>query len=274
MRFPWSELWKKREKLSISSNRAIISCQRSWVWERRSFVDFDLWIVLEGSGEMHLNNEVHTLSRGFGILFPPGPLRLKATHNPTQALKVFYCHFEISSAMEPNALSDLRLGPQQLGPNLFSAIDSFAAAENSRNRSALQESILWQLLLELEQHVLLPDASTSRKIDKLTSRIRENPGGIYTVREMAAESGLSEGHFRRLFKRATETTPTQFVVSSRIRLAKYYLLETKLPVEEIATLCGYSDIFFFSRQFKDRCDASPSHFRKFRGRPCLDDPRK
>jgi len=195
-------------------------------------------------------------------LLPPGPVELKATHKSHQPLKVFYCHFNFGANVDLDALSNRGLDPRQLGSSSLATINGFATAENSRNRDAIQESIIWRLLLELEQQATKPGGAAATRIGELVNRIRENPSDRYSVGEMAAESGHCEGHFRRLFQRTTNMTPMQFVLSQRMRLAKYYLSETKLTVEEIAFLCGYQDIFFFSRQFKERCKVSPSQFRK------------
>ena len=78
-------------------------------------------------------------------------------------------------------------------------------------------------------------------------------------------SGLSSRRFNDLFKNCFGMTPNRYIISARIELAKS-LLETEiLTVTQISELCGFSDVYYFSKVFKQNCGVSPSKWN--RGEP-------
>jgi AraC-like DNA-binding protein len=84
----------------------------------------------------------------------------------------------------------------------------------------------------------------------------------WRVGQMASLAGLSVPHFFRCFQKATGTTPVRFLRQERISQAKRRLLESRDSIKEIAEQVGYSDPFYFSRDFKLHTGMSPAQFRK------------
>lgn len=84
----------------------------------------------------------------------------------------------------------------------------------------------------------------------------------WRVPELAAMSGLSPSHFFRVFKQCLGTSPHEWLRRERITHAKRRLIETDEAIKQIASQCGYSDQFFFSRDFKQVTGYTPSDFRK------------
>ena len=61
--------------------------------------------------------------------------------------------------------------------------------------------------------------------------------------------GFSPFHFLRVFRRVTGTTPHQYLIGARIRLAARLLLDTDRPVTEVAYDVGFEDLSNFVRTF-------------------------
>jgi AraC family transcriptional regulator len=80
---------------------------------------------------------------------------------------------------------------------------------------------------------------------------------------LAAEIGVSEGHFLRLFKARFGIAPHQYVVKARLRKSKE-LLASELSLAEIAALTGFCDQSHFTRQFKREFALTPSAWRRTR----------
>ncbi len=70
--------------------------------------------------------------------------------------------------------------------------------------------------------------------------------------------------FRRAFQRAVGVSPRDYAVAARLTRARDLLLTTDEPVAAIAEQLGYRDVFFFSRQFRQRTGLSPRAFRATR----------
>lgn len=51
---------------------------------------------------------------------------------------------------------------------------------------------------------------------------------------------------------------------NRIARARAYLGETDVPIGPIAEKLGYNDIYFFTRQFRERVGVPPGQYRKSR----------
>lgn len=79
-----------------------------------------------------------------------------------------------------------------------------------------------------------------------------------TVSDIASQSGISEYHFYRLFKKTFGQSPNQYLIQKRLSHAKKLLSTQSISITELASFCGYSDIFTFSKSFKKQFGFSPS----------------
>lgn len=76
-------------------------------------------------------------------------------------------------------------------------------------------------------------------------------------------SEISPVHFRRIFKEIYMTSPIKYVNTLRIERAKELLTYDSInSVSHIAELCGYSDVYYFSKIFKSQTDMSPTAYRR------------
>jgi AraC family transcriptional regulator, arabinose operon regulatory protein len=90
----------------------------------------------------------------------------------------------------------------------------------------------------------------------------------WRVPQLAAMAGMSPSHFFRVFKLHLGTSPHEWLRRERITHAKRRLIETEEAIKQVASQCGYSDQFFFSRDFKQVTGSTPTDFRRHeRGQP-------
>lgn len=82
------------------------------------------------------------------------------------------------------------------------------------------------------------------------------------VADLARLSGMSVSHFNRVFRRALDTSPIDWLRNERIRQAQRRLVETTDSIQSIAEQVGYSDRFFFSKDFKRQTGMTPRQFRE------------
>jgi len=73
---------------------------------------------------------------------------------------------------------------------------------------------------------------------------------------------MSAVQFTRRFRRAVGSSPGEFMVLARIEQAKLLLTTTSRDVIEIADSLGYSDQYYFSRQFAQRTGYPPVAYRR------------
>ncbi|MDE7313723.1 MAG: AraC family transcriptional regulator [Eubacterium sp.] len=65
----------------------------------------------------------------------------------------------------------------------------------------------------------------------------------------------------KLIKKSTGYTFQELLMRKRFQKAVAFLVETELPVEEIAATVGYENLSYFYRQFKVRYGMTPSRYR-------------
>lgn len=83
-----------------------------------------------------------------------------------------------------------------------------------------------------------------------------------TTELLAEQLGLSPFHFIRTFKKETGFTPHEYLVRTRIDMAKYLLKNTKMPVKDICFETGFSSESVFCSSFKKNAGMSPNSYRK------------
>lgn len=107
----------------------------------------------------------------------------------------------------------------------------------------------------------VPDHAGSRLAD-LLDRLRGRLGDPLVVPRLAAEAGMSERTFLRRFAEATGTTPGEWLVGERLAHARTLLEETDLPVERIATECGFGAAATLRHHFRQRLGTAPRLYRE------------
>lgn len=83
-----------------------------------------------------------------------------------------------------------------------------------------------------------------------------------SIKELAERANYSVSRFCVLYSRFFSVTPVEDLLNARIEKAMSLLKYNQLSVTQTAELCGFSSIHYFSRKFKEKTGAMPSHFLK------------
>ncbi len=83
-----------------------------------------------------------------------------------------------------------------------------------------------------------------------------------TVRRLKETSPNADSRFEKLFRRAVEMAPGEYIRSHRLTSAEELLRRTSLPTDRVAELVGFSDPTNFRRRFKDRNGMSAGEWRE------------
>ena len=95
----------------------------------------------------------------------------------------------------------------------------------------------------------------------MRDEVRKNPGG-WTVTKMAKRVWLTRSWFAVLYADFFDTSPSSDLIGMKISHAKKLLETTDLPVAEVATQCGYTNVGHFIRTFSKTANATPLQYRK------------
>ena len=102
---------------------------------------------------------------------------------------------------------------------------------------------------------------TDTAVDEVARQIRQDPSRDWTVTEMARRAALSRAQFTRRFVAQLGMSPAQYLIQSRIDRAHQLLTDSGMTVTQTAAALGYTDVPYFSRQYKQRTGRSPSQDR-------------
>lgn len=122
-------------------------------------------------------------------------------------------------------------------------------------------SLLWEVLYEIQR-----DEYVSKNQYKLIEPAIEQIHSNYldtqiSVEKLALRCGISYSYFLRIFQKRFSTTPKKYITKLKLDHA-CELLRQKMSVTDIAETLGFSDVYFFSRQFKKYMNMSPLEYRK------------
>lgn len=92
--------------------------------------------------------------------------------------------------------------------------------------------------------------------------IEQQPANLPTTAELAKRFGLSVKTLNGAFMREYGMSVAQFIKEHRLALAHEQLVNSTLPIKEIAARLGYSQISNFSATFKSFYGYSPSTLRQ------------
>jgi AraC-like DNA-binding protein len=105
------------------------------------------------------------------------------------------------------------------------------------------------------------DREQYEAIRHLCAQVLADSGRGWSASKMARALHYSPDHFGRVFRRIVGKTPSAFLIHARLEAAKNLLRGSSASITQIAAHLGYSDVYFFSKQFSDKVGLSPSEFR-------------
>ena len=102
------------------------------------------------------------------------------------------------------------------------------------------------------------------RVEHAVRLMRQNLSDTGTIRDIAAQMGISVSQLNRAFKTYTEVSPAEIWRTIRLKHGRWRVLNCSRPITEIALECGYSDCSHFSRWFKRIYGETPQQARNRR----------
>lgn len=127
-------------------------------------------------------------------------------------------------------------------------------------------STAWLLLLEeIEKHFKAPQIAETEKqnrIKSMISYIHRNFGNKLALEEIAAAANISPREANRIFQKAIQQTPFEYLMHYRLNRAKELLSHSELSITEISYQCGFTDSTYMGKQFKKAYGITPRDYRR------------
>jgi AraC family transcriptional regulator len=115
--------------------------------------------------------------------------------------------------------------------------------------------------MHIHSHKIKPEYQ--QVILKVQHYINQNLEDDVSLETLAAIANYSPFHFQKIFLEALSETPKQYVIRLRIERAAHFIkIFPDLPINEIASGCGFSSNSVFSRAFKNYYGISAEKYKE------------
>ncbi|MCG9781309.1 AraC family transcriptional regulator [Vibrio brasiliensis] len=149
------------------------------------------------------------------------------------------------------------------------AIDNILEALSSLARENIKkpmDELLLQALLQYCKTMLeAPAEASHNRVQDLYQGIciyiQENFHRQITRDSIASRFSISSNHLSRLFRQQGHMTLADYITWVRIDRAKFMLKKYNFKLNEVSVRCGFKDVNYFCRVFKNRTGRTPSDYR-------------
>lgn len=107
-----------------------------------------------------------------------------------------------------------------------------------------------------------PDSAHEQVVAAIRKMVETDFRRPFQLPELAKQFGLSRQHLCHIYKKSTERTIIEDVNEHRLDYAAELLLNSSRQISEICYECGFNDLSYFYRIFKQRFGRNPGSFRK------------
>lgn len=114
----------------------------------------------------------------------------------------------------------------------------------------------------IDSHIEKTNESIPLWLSELTGFAKEAENINMSLDDMATKTGKSREHISRSFKKYYGITASEFMNEYKLNYCANLLLNTNLSVIDICFECGFQNLSWFYRKFKDKFGITPVDFRK------------
>jgi len=226
-------------------------------------------IVCQGRKRGYLGDEIYIYdAQHYLVVSVPVPFTMETDASPDEPMLAVYLRLDFSLAAELMLQLDEHVGPAQAKPKgmYSSPMDDKLSLTLLRFLEVMslpiEAQLLGQTLLrELYYRIITGEqggsmrAALSRqgqfgKISKAIRKIHSSYSEPLNVEELAREAAMSVPSFHAHFRTVTDTSPMQYLKSTRLHQARLLMLRNHITAAAACTTVGYESPSQFSREFK------------------------
>lgn len=228
-------------------------CSPAWRLEENEFLLHGLVLVLDGNACYWINKQKYQVTAGDLVYVHPGDLRAATTTGMTCAAIDF---------VVDNDEFGLPVVSRFVWTQELDRLLREFQYEWLEKKPGYQ--IKCGALFLLVLHALLYGreiTGTNIHVEKIKRYIVEHLTERLSLRTLAALVGLNPVYCGALFRKTQGMTIAEYVNRIRVDRAVTLLEEGAHRISDIAYMCGFNDVYYFSATFKRLMGVSPSKYR-------------
>lgn len=239
-------------------------CYPDWRIQKSRIGFHDLTFVIGGRANYFINGEKFTVEAGDLVYVPGGSIREAHTFKESP-MHAYPFNFFWADPHNDVHLPFGVVTKKVITKEILGYIREFNHVWISKNpfyliqARALFELILHRLLSGFHRQSTL---QMDLRIKKLTAYLSDHFSEDITINDLAERLNLHPVYLGKLFKINTGTTYKEYLHRIRINNAEMLLSAGDFTVTEAAERCGYHDISYFSKVFKELKGYPPSAAKK------------
>jgi len=232
--------------------------------------DYELFVVTKGVLYLEYNNRQYNIKEGEMLLLPPVPEPNNRRRGYQSSDCAFYwMHFDHDNNTDNSDIIILPEYGRLLHPEKATILmkqlqDAVRNGAASHTLNYMTSAILCVVSDDMQQ--CMQDETTQTEATKqvhedIIDYVRHNIHTKITVHQIAEHFGYNEKYISQMFCKSYGITLKKFILESKAEVASFFLTDTNLTIEEIATKLGYSDSHNFTRSYKNITGFSPTGYR-------------
>ncbi len=243
--------------------------------------EIEIIVVVKGVMKLIVETTSYTIKTGQGVFINSSRLHScesidhNECHIKSFVLNPRFLYGELSSILYENYFHKF-LDPSANNTILFSddsfskLLDAFDTFKDQKyGYEFIVRDILTKLTLDLFSNLNTDNSCTDlkqlkqlKRLKAMMSYIHNNYQEEITLLDIALSANIKESEALRCFKNILRTSPIKYLKQYRINTAAYLLITTILPIIEIGLKCGFNEMSYFTKSFKEVYQLTPKEYRK------------
>jgi len=257
------------------NSQIFLKCSPNWQLPAHFVNDNDMTYIIEGKARYTINGKAYELEPGDLVYMTEG-METKAVTYPKEPSHCFSVNFgsmNFPSNVKPYPFPVIsHIGLRKDLVDLFWELT--LCWSEKRDGYIMKACSLLMLILHRLLEILVYDINSNTvdyRINKAINMIKLYYGDKITAKGLAEYVQLNDIYFGRLFRKETGMSVKQYIIQVRVQNAELMLQTGKYKVQEVAELCGFSNITHFYNLFRASRGFPPSKCiqRPGRGTPKL-----
>lgn len=238
----------------------------SWKHELFNLIDYELFVMVEGTLYLSYGEENFTVHAGDYLLLPP-------CNCWRDGYKESYCSFYWLHFSVPAMVHDpstFTLPQTQRIPKLEKMVvlmkqlqDSAKSNYPSITLNAMTTSVITELYgqLSIKEPIATKSVAKKQVYSDILDYIQLNLSKNLKVLDVAEYFGYNEKYLSHLFKEMSGISLKQHMIQRKMEAANFMLTDTNQSIAEISKAIGFPDSHNFSRAYKRFSGLTPSEYR-------------
>lgn len=241
-------------------------CDATYKIDRKNSDIYCFEYIIKGQGTIKINGQEFIAMSGDIYMLPRGCDHIYFSDGKNPWTKIW---FNIKGPLIDNLMQAYKLNNiyhiknldlQELFYKMF-----FTAQETNESVEEIFQKvsiIFHQILLKIYSKVEIPKRINNETALQLQQYIDNHIESNLSIKTLSNYVFRSPSQTIRIFKKEYGITPYDYLLSKKIETAKLLLINTNMPIKQIALKLKFADEHYFSNYFKSKTGNAPIRFRK------------